>query len=280
MAAKRFSFLHGLSVALAIGWSDFALKYRGSVLGYFWSFAGPLMKFLVILYVFGPYVRPSIQQYPLYLFLGIILWEYFIATTTGCMAMLQVKSSIIRRLAFPHMILIYAVGWTNLIIFSTHALIFLALAAWFHLPLSAATAYMLLIVFQMTCIALGIGMLIAAYSLKYRDIAHLWGIVLQVLFWLTPIMYPYRLTQPISMSFADLFRLDHRHSMKDVLELMIQGQPLSIIIHDSRRVLLYPLSAGVPSLSHALSVTVVCLLIFFFGRRVFLRRSASFNQEY
>ena len=65
----RFTWKHALKVVLVMGWSDFVLKYRGSFLGYLWSLAGPLVKFLVILYVFGPFVSPEIPEYPLYLFL-------------------------------------------------------------------------------------------------------------------------------------------------------------------------------------------------------------------
>ena len=99
-------------------------------MGYAWSLIGPFVKFLVILYVFGPYVRASVPFYPLYLFLGIIIWEHFSITTSHCISMLFEKQSMIQRHKFPHILLILATGWTNIIIFMTHVVIF-TMVGWF-----------------------------------------------------------------------------------------------------------------------------------------------------
>lgn len=280
MHSRRFTLRQSLHVIAAIGWADFLLKYRGSVLGYFWSLLGPLAKFLVILYVFGPLVSPGIPLYPIYLFLGIILWEHFVNTSTGCMTMLEEKAPIIQKIVFPRSLLILMVGWTNLLVFLTHLFVFLIFAWVFAVPFTRALLYVPLLLIQMTLIALGIGMLLSSWCLKYRDIGHLWTIAVQILFWLTPITYRYGLDQPLARAFLGLFQRPLPHTPSGVIDIFVQFQPISILLHDAHRVLLYPSTLGVPSVTHAVVFTLICTAIFALGTYVFQKRSPYFPQEY
>jgi ABC-2 type transport system permease protein len=263
-----------------VGWSDFFLKYRGSFLGYLWSLLGPLAKFLVIYYVFRPLIGRSIAQYPLYLFLGVIIWEHFTVTTSHCMSMLYEKAAFIQKISFPRILLIFIVGWTNLIIFFTHFLIFAAFAIVLDAQWSWHWLYVPVGLLQMTLLALGVGMLLASFSLKFRDIPHLWGIFSQVLFWLTPIMYSYTMDVPISHQLARISEVLHSFSLHAVFDTFVQFQPLSILIYDMRRATLYGATQGMPSLLHILAMTVILGMIFFSGAAVFHRRSKYFLQEY
>ncbi len=278
MPPRRFTLARSFAVITAIGWSDFVLKYRGSILGYVWSLLGPLVRFIVILQIFGPYVQQSISHYALYLFLGIIMWEHFALTTSGCMSMLHDKSSIIQRMVFPRVFLILAVGWTNLVIFLTHLLIFFGAAMLYGVDIHLSASYLILTVLQMTLTALGIGMILCSYCLKYRDIPHMWAIAIQILFWMTPIMYPFAV-QGGSLMHAVRVLLG-QETGSSIIKLFVQIQPLSIIIHDARRSVLYDTVSGAPSLEHAASMTLVCLTIFLLGLSIFQRRQRYFPQEY
>lgn len=263
-----------------VGWSDFLLKYHGSFLGYLWSLLGPLAKFLVIYYVFRPFIGTSIAQYPLYLFLGVIIWEYFTVTTSHCMSMLHEKSSFIQKISFPRILLIFIVGWTNLIIFLTHFLIFMTFAVLMGVQWSWYWIYLPVGLLHMTLLALGVGMFLASFSLKYRDIPHLWAIFSQVLFWLTPIMYGYAMDRPISEQFSRIGGMLHSFSLHAVFDVFVQFQPLSILIYDMRRTMLYGAEQGMPSLVHTLGVTIILGIMFVCGAVVFQRRSRHFLQEY
>lgn len=279
MRPRPLSPVQGIVTVCALGWSDFKLKYRASILGYFWSLVNPLVKFIVILFIFGPYVSPSVPQYPLYLFLGIIIWEHFATTTTACMNMLFEKSQIIRHLPFPRILLILSVGWTNLIIFTTHGFIFLLFAWSRGAALSFSTLYLVVIAIQMTLLALGVGMLLASYALRYRDLSHLWTVMVQILFWLTPVMYPYTSEVPVLTRLGLLFRGEGSPSPMTLIRFCIEAQPLSIIINDARRATLYAVHS-MPTLAHIIGVTLVCCAIFFAGVALFRRRSPFFPQEY
>lgn len=280
MRGRQFTLLHSIRVALAVGWSDFVLKYRGSVLGWLWSLIGPLVKFGVILFIFEPYVEGMIPMYRLYLFLGIIIWEHFSVTTSSCMSMLFDKASIIQRLPFPRVLLIFAAGWTNAIVLATHLAVFWFYCWWTKAEVAWSSVYLPISIVEMTLLALGVGMLLSAYSLKYRDIPHLWNIALQILFWLTPIMYlpPLKLT---ALSGAiEAVQTIGTHTVGGLTRTFIGSQPLSVIMHDARRSILYPDLWGVPTTAHTIGTLIVCLTVFLLGLAVFQRRQAFFAQEY
>jgi len=262
-----FSVRQMARIVLTIGWSDFLLKYRGTVLGYMWSFAVPLMKLFVIYHIFRPFVSDTVPLYPLYLFLGLLLWEHFVLVTTGCIGVLHEKRDIIVRVPLPRLLWILTVGWTNLIITATHLLIFIVFAWWLDVSFSAASLLILLVMFQLECFSLGVGMILSAFSLRYRDISHMWQMVLQILFWLTPIAYGIRETSLYI-------------SVPSLVNAFIRFQPLTILIDDARRVLLYVRSLGVPSVEHMLLATAFTLCIFLFGVWIFTNRSKRFLQEY
>lgn len=277
---QSIPFQRAVHIVLALGWADFALKYRGSVLGYLWSFIVPLVKFLVILHIFRPFAA-QIPQYPLYLFLGIILWEHFSLLTSACISLPQEKSLIIKKVAFPRALLVFGTGWMHAIILVTYVVIFFAFAYALagRIPLSAFW-YLPLLLVQSSLLALGIGMALGSYALRFRDIPHLWGVLLTILFWLTPIMYAFRPDAPVLSDAKAMFSGSVTLSLWSFFDTFIRFQPLSILIHDARRAMLYPDTLGVPSMVHMLGFTVLCGCIFCVGYWIFQRRSPYFIQEY
>ena len=194
--------------------------------------------------------------------------------------MLHEKASIIQRLPFPRVLLIFAVGWTNIIVFLTHMIVLGFFCTWLGLDWTWHATYLLVTVAEMTLLALGIGMMLSAYSLKYRDVPHLWGILTQILFWLTPIMYPPAQSGgPVSSGAVSLLTTSNA-SLGGLLHFFIDAQPLSLVIHDARRTVLYPDLWGVPTFGHTAGTLLVCGAIFFIGLVIFRCRQDSFIQEY
>lgn len=280
MRAKRtFGMLQTARIVLAMGWSDFSLKYRGSILGYCWSLALPLTKFVVILHVFRPFVSEAIPSYPLYLFLGIVIWEHFALTTTACMSTLVEKASLVQKVAFPRIVLMLSVGWLHMIILGTYVCIFFVIGWWFGLRVNIGAAYVLVTTVQATLFALGVGMFLSSFSLKFRDIPHLWTVALQVVFWLTPIAYPHDIEGPFRLA-AQRFFSGFTLSLSSVLDTIIHFQPLSLLLYDLRRAVLYADTLGMPSVTHLAATSALCIGVFAVGVIVFRIRSRSFVQEY
>lgn len=277
--ASTFSWRHDLRVVLAIGWSDFILKYRGSVLGYLWSFLGPLVQFIIIFYIFRPFVGGAVPHYHLYLFLGIIIWEHFATTTSACIGMLWEKQGMIQKVRFHRLILPLSVGWTHVIIACTRFVIFLMLAFAIGAPPGWSAGFFPVLLLQMSLLAVGVGMILSSYALRYRDIGHLWGIALQVLFWLTPVMYPAIAAEPAARAFLKLVT-GGMPSVGVTIGSFVRLQPLSLILHDARRVFLYGDAVGMPTIGHAIGLTALCASIFLGGAWLFARRSRYFLEEY
>lgn len=274
-----FTWRHSLRVVMAVGFADFLLKYRGSVLGFLWSFIVPLFKFLVIFHVFKPFMR-GIDHYQLYLFLGLILWEHFALITSACISMLHEKATIIQKVVFPRILLIASVGWTHCLVLLCYLAIFLSACVLLQKPPAWGLFYVPIIVVQATLIGLSIGMILSSYALKYRDLQHLWGILLQVIFWLTPIVYPYTPKGTVAQDLENLFSGSLHLSLWSLFDIFIRFQPLSILFHDARRAILYPDTLGIPSLTHAVAFTTACLIAFAIGATIFRKRSRYFVQEY
>lgn len=267
-------------IVFALGWADFMLKYRGSVLGYLWSFLGPLVQFIVILTVFRPFIGETIPRYPLYLFLGIIVWEHFSLTTSACVSVLYDKMGMMQKVSFPRILLPLSVGWTHLIIFLTRFVIFVIFASLLGVQPGWSYIWMFIVFLHMTLFALGIGMAVSAYGVRFRDVPHLWGVALQILFWLTPVLYPAFNAGPVMQELSQMLSQSFSFTAASVLTAFIRFQPLSLILYDARRVLLYPDSLGVPSSAHLFLLTVISSAFFLAGAILFTRRSRYFVQEY
>lgn len=279
MRARHIGGWQGARIVWDLGWSEFRLKYRGSVLGYFWSLAAPMAKFVTFLYVFQVIFSVDIPRYPLYLFLGIILWEYFANITLQCIGMPTTYAHIIQKVAFPRFLLVLTVGWLQTIIFCTHLVIFLLMSVFFGFPPLRGLLFFPVICLQIALLSLGIGALLASYSLRFRDIHHLWTIALQVLFWLTPVAYGHAVRAPAAAEFLDVLSSPGRLLGWEALTVFVRFQPLSLIIFDARRVLLVA-SAAMPTLLHTVVLTLICAALFVMGAVVFRRRSRYFVQEY
>jgi len=278
MQKQSFTLRHSLSVILAIGWSDFMMKYRGTTFGYLWSLLPALTKFLAMLYVLGPYVSPTTPHYPLYLFVGLIIWDAFVMMTNACMTTLRNKAALIQKISFPHIILMFAVGWTHTIIFCSHLIIVFLFLVILHVPLTWAILYTPIIILQLLLLSLGIGMILSSYSLRFQDIPHTWDMLLQILFWFTPIAYPAVFHGTIVRGALSAMSAQGFWPW-GILHVFVTLQPLSVILFDARRVLLYP-ENGIPSLVHTAVFTAIYACIFIVGLMMYRRRSKYFIQEF
>src|SRR5258708_29457521 len=97
--------------------TDFKLRYQGSVLGYIWSLLRPLLLFLILYLVFTVFlpVGKGVPHYPVYLLLGIVLWNFFNEVTSGSVGAIVDKGDLIRKLNFPKYNIIVAVALSALI---------------------------------------------------------------------------------------------------------------------------------------------------------------------
>ncbi|MBI2052734.1 MAG: ABC transporter permease [Candidatus Ryanbacteria bacterium] len=250
----RYHYFHLIK---EIALSDFKLRYHGSWLGVLWSFLKPLLMFGVLFLVFSVFIRFDTEHYALYLLLGIILWNFFAEATTLSLNGLDQKAPLIKKIAFPRTIIIVSSTLTALLSFLFNIIVFALFFTFSGLSPSRTILLVPVFVVELYFIALGASFLISALYAKFRDIRHIWEILLQLGFWLTPIIYPIGLV-PQAFSWS------------------IYLNPLTRVIQYSREAIL---QSRVSNLDGMAALFLMTVTVFFAGYFVFKKRSPYFAEE-
>jgi ABC-2 type transport system permease protein len=173
--------------------TEFKRVYFGTVLGYLWSLIRPLMLFGVLLFVFTQVFRigsKEVDHYPVFLLLGIVLFTFFQESTTNSVTSVVSQEGVVRKTQFPRLVIPISTVLTgvfnlglNLVIVIVFLFAFGVDPTWTWLLFPFALS--LLFVFTAA-----ISMALSVLYVRFRDIAIIWTVLAQVLFYATPILYP------------------------------------------------------------------------------------------
>lgn len=184
--------------------TDFKLRYQGSVLGYVWSLLKPLMLFAIMFTVFVHFLRfgEGVPHFAVSLLLGLVLWTFFIEATSQGMQAIVGRGDLIRKINFPKYIIVIS-GTVSALI----NLLFNLVVVFVFMIFDGVHFSWTLLLFPLTlsviyAFSLGLAFFLAAAYVKYRDISHIWDIVLQGLFYVTPIIYPLQMVINMGGLFA------------------------------------------------------------------------------
>ncbi len=171
--------------------TDFKLRYFGSVLGYFWSLARPLMFFGVLYVVFTQVFDfgTGVPNYPVYLLSSIVLWGFFKETTDGCVQCLLAREGLLRKMRFPRLVIPLSVALTALFNLGMNFIAVLAFALLSGIEPRWTWLELLPLAGLLATLAIGVGMLLSALYVRFRDIEPIWDVVSQILFYGSPILY-------------------------------------------------------------------------------------------
>jgi ABC-2 type transport system permease protein len=172
--------------------TEFRRTYFGTVLGYLWSLVRPLLLFAVLLFVFTKIFRigADVPNYPVLLLLGIVLFSFFQEATTSAVTSVVAQEGIVRKTQFPRLVIPTTVVLTalynlclNLIVVFVFILAYGVDPTWTWLlfPLAVLALFVL---------TTAVSMLLSVLYVRFRDVAIIWAVVSQVLFYATPILYP------------------------------------------------------------------------------------------
>ena len=201
--------------------TDFKLRYQGSVLGYAWSLLRPLLLFLILYLVFvkGLRVGGGIPNFPVYLLLGIVMWNFFAEMTSQSLGSVVDRGDLIRKVRIPRWIIVISSSVSALINLGLNLLVVFVFMLFSHVDLMRSALWLPLILLQLYIFSLGMSFFLATAFVKYRDISYIWEVILQAGFYATPIIYP--LTVITNTTFQKLIILnpvatamqDARHAM-------------------------------------------------------------------
>lgn len=171
--------------------TDFKLRYQGSVLGYAWSLLRPLFLFLILYVIFVKFIKSGggIPHFPVYLLLGILIWNFFVEMTTQSLTSIVGRGDLIRKIRIPRWVIVFSISLSAVINLGLTLVIFAAFMIWNQVPLLDTIVLLPVILLEAYIFALGCSLFLAATFVKYRDVSYIWEVFLQAGFYLTPILY-------------------------------------------------------------------------------------------
>lgn len=253
--------------------TDFKLRYQGSMLGMAWSVLKPLMLFAVMYVVFVRFLRfgAGIPHFAVSLLLAQTLWAFFQEATSQGMQAIVGRGDLLRKLKFPKYIVVVSStvsALINLVISLFVVLIFMIVNGVEFRPTILLFPF---VIMELYLFSLGVALLLSTLFVRFRDIGHIWDVIMQAWFYATPIIYP--LTQLINVGWLS------------VAKLVLMLNPIAQIIQDARYLVVTTQTETVWGLVGQqcwllklipLLIIVIVLLV---GVTVFRRRSPYFAEE-
>ena len=174
---------------------DLKARYRGSVLGFFWSFINPLLLLLIYSFVFTvvlPGVHPpEIEPYALFMFCGILPWTWFSSSLMESSGVLISGGNLIKKVLFPAEVLPIVTVLANMVHFFLGLPILAGFLIYYRRPLDPLELlWFPVIVLVQLLLTVGLALLVSALTVHFRDIKDLLGNLLTLWFFATPIIYP------------------------------------------------------------------------------------------
>ena len=209
--------------------TEFRRTYFGTVFGYLWSLVRPLMLFGVLLFVFTQVfkVGSDLDDYPVLLLLGIVQFTFFQEATSSAVASVVVQEGIVRKTQFPRLVIPLATVLTAFFNFLLNLVIVVVFIlawgvepklTWLLFPISLAALFVL---------TAAVSMILSVLYVRFRDVAIIWTVGAQVLFYATPILYP-------------LGPVGDKPFLSEQMEQLLMLNPLAVIFEQVRVWVLEP----------------------------------------
>jgi ABC-2 type transport system permease protein len=178
----------GLELLRELALSDFRLKYEDSALGYAWSMLSPLLMLAIYYFVFRHVVGVTTPGYLVYLVVGIVYWTFFQDCTFAGLNALTGKAGVLKSIAVPPGLVVGGGVLSTFITLGINSAV-LVLTLLLCGRLSPLAPLALLPIACLGLLAAGTSFLVGLLHVHFRDTGLIWGILLQALFWLTPVVY-------------------------------------------------------------------------------------------
>lgn len=174
-------------------WRDIKVRYKQTAIGILWAIIQPFLMMVIFSVIFGKLAKiPSNDiPYPIFVFAGLLFWNYFSTAITSASNVLVEQENMIKKIYFPRLILPVSSSLTPLIDFCIAFIVLIGLMAYYHyIPnIVGILVIPLLLVFTFIS-ASGIGFFLSAINVKYRDIRYALPFFIQILLFVTPVIYP------------------------------------------------------------------------------------------
>jgi ABC-type polysaccharide/polyol phosphate export permease len=242
--------LHRVEVVRHLVRRDFRLRYHDASLGLAWSLLLPLTQLLVLVFLFQRVVPLGIDAYPAFVFSGLLPWTWFSGCLAGAGALFVGNRDLVRRPAFDPATLVVVSTLANLVAYLVSLPILLVVCAAYDRYPSAALLCLPLVLLVEEMLIVGCCLVVATLNVFYRDVQHVVGVLLTLLFYLTPVFY-------------------RGEAAAEAYRLVFTLSPIAVLVDAHRRIFLHGAAppAG-PLLVAAVTSALVCALGWAVYRRV------------
>lgn len=233
-------------------------RYKGSVLGFLWTYINPLCQVIVYSAVFSIIFKVNIEKFYLYLIIGMMPWTFFSSSVQGGSTCIRAQADMVKKIYFPREVIpISYVTSTFVNMLLSFIIVFLAvLFSGFGFNWVAIVYLPLIMIFEYL-LALGIAFIVSSITVYFRDLEQIVGVLMMAWIYITPIMYD---LEYIPAEFRDFFFLNPM-------------TPIIAVYHD---ILYY---RQIPANAYLLQAGVVSAVIFIIGFLIFTRLDRNFAEE-
>ena len=237
--------------------SDLKIRYRNSVLGVLWSFIEPLLLLAVLFVVFSTMFKFEIPNFPIYLLLGIITWNFFKNGTNFALNSLTNRSSLMTQIYFPRSIPGLSAGITAAIMLIFELMVLGIFMTAFQFTPPITILLLPLILGLQMLLVLGVALPLSVLNVKFKDTEFIWGVVLSAGFFLTPIFYQFDM-------------------LPEYMQNILQFSPMVQILTMAHHVVLYGVLPSLNTVLYAVgSISVVTAI----GYSIFRKYQAKVVEE-
>ena len=233
---------------------DFKVKYRRSVLGVVWSVLNPLLMMIVMSAVFSYMFRFNIENFPLYLILGQIMFNLMSDATSGAMQSIIGAASLIQKIRIEKMVFPLEKVIFSLVNFLFSAIAAVAVMIYFRIMPTWDILFLPLCIVYVVAFSAGLGLILSSLAVFFRDVIHLWSVVLTAWTYATPLFYPLEL-------------------LPDTLQFLIQFNPMYQYITYFRDIMMYGIT---PTLEQNLICIAMAAISLALGILVFRKTEHKF----
>lgn len=233
---------------------DVKTKYRRSVLGVLWTLLNPLLMMVVLSIVFSRLFRFDIDNYPLYLLSGQVVFTFFSTSTTMSMSAILDNAPLIKKVYVPKYMFVLSRTASSAINLMASLSALIIVMVCMRSELHYTVLLSILPVLALVAFTFGVGMILATIAVKFRDIVHLYSVLTTVIMYLTPVIYP--------MS-----------SLPGWVRTIVRINPLTSILEMFRGFVIY---GTMPDWFTTVMTVVPSIIVVLLGCRVFYKGQDNF----
>jgi lipopolysaccharide transport system permease protein len=237
--------------------SDLRTRYKGSFLGFLWTFVNPLIMLIIYGVVFSNVMRIDIENYYLFVFIGLLPWIYFQSSIQVSASSIITNANLVKKIYFPREILTLSIVIGALINYLLGLVILLIALLVMGVELSMYMMLFPLILLIQTLLTYGLALLVSSLNVFFRDLEHILGLLLMGLFYFTPIIYP-----------ADM--------IPDKYLVYFNLNPLKPILQAYHDIFYYK---QLPDIGSLMLILLISIVVFYFGWTVFNKLNKRFAEE-